>query len=262
MVDYLLSFYSYTLFNHVYSTLGHTNVKGILATMRKETFENEIEINGRLLPINTYNGKKSCYVEMLKAIDDQMTAMLSHYSRVLMVRVDVRVHGRDPNNEVISDYIRRMRRWVMDKYKTPRMGYVWCRELSTDKQLHYHVILLIHGQNVSNGHAITEKSQQIAMHHAHRGYRSVPFLPKPKPKPENGNHDDKQSRMIKQGDDAAYAKAFYHASYLAKSRTKDKKNRSPKAKNFSTSRIAHKAAAPINSNHLTDDERQYDLFAS
>lgn len=227
--------------------------------MRKETFETELEINGRLLPINTYNGTKSCYVEMLHAIDDQMTAMLSHYSRVLMVRVDVHVTGRDPNNEVISDYIRRMRRWVKDKYKTPRMGYVWCRELSTDKQLHYHVILLIHGQNVSTGHAITEKSRQIAEHHAHRGYRCVPYLPTPK----KGAADDKrQYRMIKQGDAAAYDKAFYHASYLAKSRTKDKKNRSPKAKNFSTSRITHKAAAPTNSNHLTDGERQFDLFAS
>lgn len=198
--------------------------------MRKETKETAIEIAGRLLPVNTYDGTKGCYVEMLKAIDDQLRAMLSHHSRVLMVRLDVHVHERDPKNEIMSDFVERLKRWASGNYKkNVRTGHVWCRELSTDKGLHYHLILLFNGNEVKSHYKVWEKAQQIAEHHAHRGYRNVPYF-----------DDRPMHMMITRGDEASYDKAFKWASYLAKTRTKDNKYRSDKGKNYSKSKIRHK----------------------
>ena len=74
--------------------------------MRKEIFDEVIEINGKKLPINTNNGKKSCYVEMLTAIEREMTAMLSNDRKVLMFRFDIHLKEYTPDNNVISDCLK------------------------------------------------------------------------------------------------------------------------------------------------------------
>lgn len=195
--------------------------------MREQTKENFIKLGGRTLPINTWNGKRGCYVEMLESIDEQMTAMLSHHDKVLMVRLDVHVHDRLADNEIMTDFIDRMRRWACGKYKkNKRLGYIWCRELSSDKGLHYHLVLLLNGNEVQSHYHVLEKAQQIAEHHAHRGYRSVPHFDK------NPMH-----MMIDRDTAGDYERAFEWASYLAKTRTKDNKHRSDRANNYQTSRI-------------------------
>ena len=195
--------------------------------MRKKTKEVTIKLGDKILPVNTFDGSKDCYVEMLAAIDDQMTAMLSHHSKVLMVRLDVHVHDRLADNNIMTDFIDRMRRWASGKYKkNKRLGYVWCRELSSDKGLHYHLILLLNGNEVQSHYHVLEKAQQIAEYHHHRGYRNVPHFGK-----------EPMHMMIKRDDSASYERAFEWASYLAKTRTKDNKYRASKANNFQTSRI-------------------------
>lgn len=203
--------------------------------MRKQTKQTEIELGGKLLPVNTFDGEKGCYVEMLKAIDDQMSAMLSHHSKVLMVRLDVHVHERTADNKIMSDFVERMKRWASIKYKKNiRTGHVWCRELSSDKGLHYHLVLLFNGNAVESHYHVLKKAQQIAEHHAHRGYRNVPHF-----------DDDPMHMMIKRGDEVSYNKAFRWASYLAKTRTKDSKYRSDKGKNYSKSKIEHNPKQPM-----------------
>ena len=195
--------------------------------MRKQTKENFIKLGGRTLPINTWGGKKGCYVEMLESIDEQMTAMLSHHDKVLMVRLDVHVHDRLADNDIMTDFIDRMRRWACGKYeKNKRLGYVWCRELSSDKGLHYHLVLLLNGNAFKSHYYVLEKAQQIAEFHAHRGYRNVPHFGK-----------EPMHMMIDRDVAGDYERAFEWASYLAKTRTKDNKHRSDKANNYQTSRI-------------------------
>lgn len=231
--------------------------------MRNQTKQTEITIKGRTLSVNTWGGEKGCYVEMLHAIDDQISAMLSHHNKVLMVRLDVHVHDRTPDNNIMSDFVERLKRWASGYYKKNiRTGHVWCREVSSDKGLHYHLILLFNGDEVKSHYYVLQKAKQIARHHAHRGYRRVPHF-----------GDDPMHMMITRGDDASYKRAFEWASYLAKTRTKDNKHRSGKGKNYSKSKIEHKVTdhhdkpkrkpkpttdKPV---HLmTDDERQLPLF--
>ena len=195
--------------------------------MRKRTKDIQIKLGGKTLPVNTSDGEKECYVEMLESIDEQMTAMLSHHGKVLMVRLDVHVHDRLADNAIMTDFIDRMRRWANGRYeKNKRLGYIWCREVSTDKGLHYHLVLLLNGDAVESHYHVLKKAQEIAEHHHHRGYRSVPHFGK-----------DPMHMMINRDIKGSYEAAFEWASYLAKTRTKDSKHRSDKANNFQTSRI-------------------------
>ena len=57
--------------------------------MREITLDKVIEIDGKMLPINTQGKGMGCYVEVLKVIDEQLMAMLSYHNKVLMVRVDI-----------------------------------------------------------------------------------------------------------------------------------------------------------------------------
>ena len=203
--------------------------------MRKKTLATELEIDGKLLPINTWNGSKPCYVEMLTSIKREFDAMQSWHEKVLMVKVDVHVRADDvgSTNAVITDYLDRMREWVGGKqYKAKRMGYVWVREVSTQGGLHYHVWLMINGKDAKNGYHFIEKSKQIVERHSHRGYRNVPYPPK-----SVKGIKKRYYYLVRRGNDSEYKRAFYHVSYFAKERTKDKHNLSSKGKNYSSSRI-------------------------
>lgn len=242
--------------------------------MREKTLATKLEINGKLLPINTFGGTRACYVEMLKAAKREFDSMQSWHEKVLMVKVDVHVRADDvgSTNAIMTDYLDRMREWVGGKqYNAKRMGYVWVREVSTQGGLHYHVWLMINGKDAKSGYNFIEKSRQIVERHSHRGYRNVPYPPKSK-----DGIEKEYFYLVRRDDDNEYEKAFYHVSYFAKERTKDKHNLSPKGKNYSSSRITpnpkprtikrvatdskrvSKTAKPVRM--MTDAERQLPLF--
>lgn len=228
--------------------------------MSKITVESKLEINGRLLPVNAQGEGKGCYVSMLKTIDDQMTAMLSHHNKVLMIRLDVHVGGYSDDNAKISDYIRRVRRWAYDHYNTNRMGYVWCREQERAKWQHYHLLFMIDGNKARTSHAFISKCKEIAARHG----LHVPNI-------------DEPYKMVKRADAKAYNEVFYRASYLAKERGKGYKGKF--ANDFAASQIKLKADTskqPVTNEHhseplatvtannpvMADDERQIDWVNS
>lgn len=174
--------------------------------MRKEIFDEVIEINGKKLPINTHQGKKSCYVEMLTAIEREMTAMLSNDRKVLMFRFDIHIKEYTPDNKVISDCLNEVKKFIKKNYKDcERIGYVWCREQQTVKHQHYHVFMMVNGSKIDDTFKIFEEIKKIS--------DRTPLLARP--------HIAKNSyTMVNRGDDDAFNEAFYRASYLAKTRTK------------------------------------------
>lgn len=174
--------------------------------MRKETFETTIEMNGKKLPINTANGTKSCYVEMLTATEREMTAMLSNDRKVLMFRFDIHVKEYTPDNKVISDCLNEVKKFIKMYYEDcERIGYIWCREQQTVKHQHYHVFMMVNGSKIDNTFKIFEEIQNIS--------DRTPLLGEP--------HIAKNSYiMVNRDDTEAYNDAFYRASYLAKTRTK------------------------------------------
>lgn len=194
--------------------------------MRAKIAKNVVTLDGKQLPINTLGEGKGCYLEILQTIDNQLMAMLTHHSKVLMVRVDIHLQPNEypSDNHIMSHYIKKLRKWAEKKYKISRLGFVWCRELCKSKKLHYHVMILIDGNKVQDHRTILAKSKRLAASYEHLGYGSVPIL-------ADCFH------MIHRGDKLAYNTAFRHASYLAKERTKDNHHLSDKGKNYSSSRI-------------------------
>ena len=194
--------------------------------MKEKTLSKLIEFDGDLLPINTQGEGKGCYVDMLRAIHSQAMAMLTHHNKVLFVRVDIQLQEeyKPTDNLVMSHYIRKLRKWATKKYKINRLGFAWCRELCASKDIHYHVFIMIDGDEVQDHRTIVAKSRRLAASYQHLGYSNSPYL-------------NDCFHMVHRGDKVAYNTVFRHMSYLAKERTKDKKHLSAKAKNYSTSRI-------------------------
>lgn len=195
--------------------------------MREKTTQKVIELDGKLLPINTQGEGKGCYMEMLRRIDQQLTAMLTHHNKVLLVRVDIHLDPdiRPEDNDIISHYIRKMRKWAKRKYKVKRLGYAWCRELCKSKKIHYHIALMIDGNVTQDHRTIVKETDRIVNSYRHLGYHSTSIYL------EDCFH------MIHRGDKVEYNTAFKHLSYFAKERTKDTKHLAKRSKNFFTSRI-------------------------
>ena len=195
--------------------------------MRERTTKKVVEINGKFLPINTQGEGKGCYMEMLRRIDEQLTSMLTHHNKVLLVRVDIHLAPdiRPEDNDIMSHYIRKMRRWAQRKYKVKRLGFAWCRELCKSKKIHYHIALMIDGDKTQDHRTIVKETNRIVNSYKHLGYDSTQIYPKD------------CFHMLHRGDKIEYNTAFKHLSYMAKERTKDYKYLSPNGKNFFTSRI-------------------------
>lgn len=208
------------------------------------TLDKVIELGGKLLPINTQGEGKGCHTEMLRRIDAQLMAMLTHHNKVLVVRVDIHLQQdyRPTDNAVMSHYIRKMRKWAQKKYKVSRLGFAWCRELCKSKKIHYHVFVMIDGDKTQDHRTITAKSVRLAKSYQHLGYDYAP------------EHLNDCFHMVERGDKVAYNTAFRHMSYLAKERTKDTKHLAKRSKNYSTSRISNSPKRDASEIFSADDK--------
>ena len=173
----------------------------------------------RLLTVNNGDEGQGCYREILIAIAGQMEAMLSYHSKVLVIRADLRVSTFTANNRLLSRYMEKLKRHLQGVYGMKRIGFVWAREQERAKQQHYHVGLML------NGNQIQFPSELLA-------WIDTKWQEKNQPKiyvPENCFN------MVKRSSQGSFNKAFYRLSYLAKVRGKGYR---PDAVNdYSTSRL-------------------------
>lgn len=171
--------------------------------VRKIVRANVVILDGITLPINGADNR-GCYLEVLAALKQQMDAMLSHYARVLFVRLDIRQHEYSGDNAVMSDFCRKMKKRLGRKYKTSRIAYLWVRELEKAKKQHYHLILMLDGHKVRYPSKVIQVAEEIAA-----GWDwPRPYTPK------NCYY------LLERGKPEIYAKAFERGSYLAKERGK------------------------------------------
>lgn len=170
------------------------------------------------LPINVTN-KHGCYQAILKPAKEQLDAMLSHYSRVLVFRLDLHVYDYTGSNDKVSKMLRQLKLWLKEKYDMEATGHLWVREVEKAKQQHYHFVIML------NGHKIRYPKKVIEWIESYWTLRNEPKPYTPR----------ECYTMIKRNDQATYNKAFYRLSYLAKERSKGYKDKT--ANNYSTSRI-------------------------
>ena len=191
--------------------------------MKTKIFESEIQFpDGEVLQINA-GPKNGCYVEILEKTRDQLSAMLSHHNKVLVVIMLFHVNDHSADNTLFSKFIRKLRKRLSERYDCRRMGYIWVRELGKRGSQHYHLALFLNGSKVQSSHSVFDLCVKIW-----EGWNQ--------PRPSFSAR--RCYYLLRRGDYNTYAEAFYHLSYLAKTKTKG--NRPSATNDYSTSRIKTK----------------------
>ncbi len=176
----------------------------------------------KLLPLS--NG---FYTGILQRCYEQLRAMMSYHSKVLVIRYDFHLYDHTECNTIMSKFIRKLKRRLKPPYNFKRIGYIWAREWNESrgqaKAQHYHCAIMLNGNRVRH----PEKINTIVKDIWERLGQAHVYLPK------------HQYYLIKPTDRETLAAARKRLSYLAKVYTKGNKERY--TNNYSTSRLIPKS---------------------
>jgi len=176
-----------------------------------------ITLNGQTFWVNSAGS--GLITHMLKVMINQVDVMLKCHSKIHLIRFDLRMYQFTNDNEIIRIFNRRLHKWLKRKYNLKRIGFIWCRELETAKQQHYHYALILDGHKINQAREILFKVKEIWEQHLD----GSEYTPKNcYYNLERDNHNSIQN-------------AIWRISYLAKARGKGRKP--PQTKNYGTSRI-------------------------
>ncbi|GAA60577.1 hypothetical protein P20652_2443 [Pseudoalteromonas sp. BSi20652] len=163
------------------------------------------------------------YTKQMKSMLNQLEAVLTHYSQVLILRFDIRTFAYTDDNNVITGLFTYLLRHLKQTYQTDNIGYHWTREQEKAKQQHYHCVLILDANKVRHPSRINNFILEMGNTHNVR-----PWIP------ENCFYRFKRNEVnVKQN-------AIYRISYLAKARGKGYKP--PQVKNHGSSRIKAKSS--------------------
>jgi hypothetical protein len=187
--------------------------------MKTITYADEIAFEGVLLPIKTPNARAGdgCYVEILDSMYNNLSAMLSQYSKVLVVQFGFMCLDYSLDNRGMSNLVRVIKRRVGRRYGKP-LALCWVRSVTASGYLHYHVALMLNGHRIRSQYSLWPLIRQIL---DQRNYLTPGF--------SEGQH------LVVRDDLESARKAFQHLSYLAKVRTKGR--RPHQTKDFSSTRL-------------------------
>jgi|TARA_R110001583_G_scaffold2782_2_gene19466 hypothetical protein len=180
------------------------------------THDKAITVNGQTWWVNSQGS--GLIAHSIKAMINQIDAMLSHHSKIHIIRFDLRIYEYTENNDIITIFNRRLHKWLKRKYNLKRVGFMWCRELETAKQQHYHYALMIDGHKVNYPIEVNSKVKELW-----RQLDGSEYFPK------NCYYN------VKRDDYESIQDAIWRISYLAKARGKGYKP--DQTKNYGTSRI-------------------------
>jgi len=192
--------------------------------MKRPINADYFRIDGQELPINCVKDS-GCYPEILTAIYTQLMAMLSHHNKILVIRVDIHFADNPKTNKTISLILKKFKRKLEKTgYAFKRLGYVWAREMSSTKNIHYHLVYMVDGNKVQSSFTLNQLLDEIVMfidtkiniHYPTKGKSSY--------------------RMIKRSDKQGILDIFKWLSYLAKERSKGQ--REATTNDYSASRLS------------------------
>jgi hypothetical protein len=180
------------------------------------TKDKAITVNGNTWWVNSQGS--GLISHSIKVMINQVDVMLSHHSKILIVRFDLRIYQQTENNEIITIFNRCLFKWLKRKYNLKRVGFLWCREQEKAKQQHYHYALIVDGHKVNFPYEITKQISELWS----QLDGSVYF-------PDNCYYN------IRRDDYDSIQASIWRISYLAKARGKGYKP--DQTKNYGTSRI-------------------------
>ncbi len=163
------------------------------------------------------------YEIILEKTHDQMTAMLSHHSRVIIILFNLRCYEYTTNNKWVSRLFEKLKKQLKIRHNMKHIGHIWAREQETADKQHYHCALLLDGDKLQRAKKVIERIERICDNWG---------LPKPYI-PKNCFY------QVKRGMDDQFSVCFRRLSYCAKVNGKGKQGLA--CNDYSTSRIKLKA---------------------
>lgn len=181
-----------------------------------------VTVDGVTYSINC-DKDKPCYSEYIKTTIKQVNAMLSHHSKVFMVRYDFRSKLKFDNNNNFLNFMEAIKKKIKSTYCLVRIGIIWCREHGKNNGgLHYHFALLLDGHKINYPDKLSQLvERELALYDGSIGYVPNCYL------------------NLNRGDQQGIGRAIYRLSYLAKVNTKSG-NRKQSIKRFGSSKIKEK----------------------
>lgn len=142
---------------------------------------------------------------IMNAIINQLLTALNHYSKILVVRFDLRIYTETPNNSLISKYRKTLLRYLAKKYQS-KVWLFWVREQTPrSNKAHYHCFILLNGHKTKSGWGAFQQVQKACYMHPD----TAAWLPK--------SASYKVERKGLKGLDSA----IHRISYLAKNYSKE-----------------------------------------
>lgn len=183
------------------------------------------------------NGKKrdfSCYTKTLEQVVNVTEYMVSHHSKTLFVRLDVRndaeserILGRKDMTRIIENVERSIERKYQDP-NSPDVNVVWTTENESTIP-HFHLYFAVNGNAIQNGYTLLhEMNEAVKKRLGSDNNGLVEFC----------NSNGKVGIMVNRQSENLHSdieKAVYAGSYLAKTRSKE--NRQKGARVSSASRL-------------------------
>lgn len=190
----------------------------------------------RSYPIN--NGIKkdfTCYTKTLDQVIDQVEYAVTKHSKALFTRLDIRNEAYSKNQLTRKDMTRiieNSKRAIERKYKNspnkPDMNITWTTENDGEKP-HFHLFISVNANAIQNGYAIKDTINQVVKKYLETDNDGLV---------EYCQSNGKYGKRIDRNASDFYERmdeAVYMASYLAKTNTKDNKQKG--ARVSSTSRL-------------------------
>ena len=163
------------------------------------------------------------YTNQMKSILNQLEAVLTHYTQVLILRFDIGVPYQTNDNRFILLAFEQLNKYIKQNYQMPVFGYHWAREQEKSKKQHYHAALILDANKIRHPNKLNNFILELG-----NTLNVRPWIPKNCfYRFKRIEHDKKQG-------------AIYRLSYLAKARGKGVKP--SQIKNHGSSRVKHKNA--------------------
>ncbi len=159
---------------------------------------------------------------ILEKIFTVTESMLSHYSRVFVVRVDLHVDKFTADNKLLSKFLGPYNKKLKCQCKC-RVGHIVVREQNTSNKQHYHLALFLHGEKINHPSKLLRKLSVAWKEYCNGSIALV----------ENSYY------MMHRGDKSSIDPVIYRLSYLAKTFSKEKNTG---ARDYLCSQIQYKDA--------------------
>lgn len=98
--------------------------------------------------------------ELLKRIYSQLDNMLSYYSKVTVIFLQLHQRRYTENNALLTKFFGLLKK-RLSKHYGERIGHVWVRERHEAKAQHYHIAVMLNGHRCQKCYRVTQYAQQI-----------------------------------------------------------------------------------------------------